>query len=82
MEEQKRGRGRPRKSELPQDDKHKNYYWSNRAKIQKYQREYYRKNKDKMKQRRVEYGKKKDLEWKGEITGFSIERKPVILTFN
>jgi hypothetical protein len=82
MEESKRGRGRPRKTELSQQESQRNYYWNNRTKIQRYQREYYRKNREKMRTKRLEYHSKKDLEWKGEIKGFSVEHKPVILKFD
>ena len=34
-----------------------------------------------MKRRRAEYERRKNIDWKGEITGFSIERKPVIISF-
>jgi len=35
-----------------------------------------------MKQRRADYEKRKNIDWKGQITGFSIERKPIILHFD
>jgi hypothetical protein len=35
-----------------------------------------------MKQRRANYEKRKDIDWKGEIKGFSIERRPIILHFD
>ncbi len=79
MEEEKRGRGRPKK--VDEEEGHRTYYWKNRSKIQKYQRAYYRINKDKMKRRRAEYERRKNIDWKGEIKGFSIERKPVIISF-
>ena len=79
MEEEKRGRGRPKK--VDEEEGQRTYYWKNRSKIQKYQRASYRKNKEKMKRRRAEYEKRKNIDWKGEIKGFSIERKPVIISF-
>ena len=79
MEEEKRGRGRPKK--VDEEEGQRTYYWKNRSKIQKYQRADYRKNKEKMKRRRAEYEKRKNIDWKGEIKGFSIERKPVIISF-
>tara|TARA_R110000823_G_scaffold174525_1_gene307162 strand:+ start:135 stop:395 length:261 start_codon:yes stop_codon:yes gene_type:complete len=78
---EKRGRGRPRKT--PVDENEPTYYYQHRQKIQKYQRAYYKNNKETMKKRRLEYGNKRDIEWKGEITGFSIERlnEPTVLKF-
>ena len=78
---EKRGRGRPRKN--PVDENELSYYHQHRQVIQKYQRKYYKNNKETMKKRRLEYGNKRDIEWKGEITGFSIERlnEPTVLKF-